>query len=233
MSKNTKHKFYKKYLELERKRDSLYDIKDALGYEKLEKPYQYGYNAFHVLRDDISRRKDADVFQYLLDNFSVTTWSKNGVFYSVYKKYVSDNRPHFRLITEADYLKLEPKYKKHFYHVSDKDQKFWNGTVNKFYRCYLEPHFLVMKVVNSYITHKKVIDNEVERELSYVSDKIYYLQEIIEPWNDRFITKAKKIQTKANRRSDKVNINKNLKTNNNEWYDEKYSLSYNKTKNWW
>lgn len=234
MSQNTKHKFYKEYLELLRKQDELYDIKNALGYEKLEKPYQYGYNAFHVLRDDISRRKDADVFQHLLDNYSVTTWSKDGVFYRVYRKFVSDNRPHFKLICEADYLKLEPKYKKYFRHVEDKDQKFWNGTVNKFYRCYLEPHFLVMKVVNSYITHKKVIDSEIERELDFVDDKIYQLQEIIEPWNDTFITKARRIQAKAHRRSDKVNLKKNLTCQYYGWnFEEKYPLNYKKTNDWW
>ena len=234
MSKNTKHKFYKQYLELLEKESKLDDIKNALGYEKLENPYQYGYNAFHVLRDDISRRKDAEVFQYLLDNYSVTTWSKDGNFYKTYKKYVIDNRPHFKLICEADYLNLEPKYKKFFIHIEKEDRKFWNGTVNKYYRCYFEPHFLVMKIVNNYITHKKVIDSEVERELSYVRDKIYYLQEIIEPWNDTFITKAKRIQAKADRRCDKVNIKKNLNANKYEWYiDEKYPLTHKKTNNWW
>lgn len=234
MSQNTKHKFYKKYLELLEKQSNLYDIKDALGYEKLEKPYQYGYNAFHVLRDDISRRKDADVFQYLLDNYSVTTWSKDGVFYKVYKKYISDNRPHFKLICEADYLKLETKYKKFFIHIEKEDRKFWNGTVMKYYRCYLEPHFLVMKIANSYITHKRVIDGEVEQELDFVNDKIYELEREISPWYEGFITKHRRIQAKAKRRSDKVNLKKNVTCQYYGWnFQEKYPLTYKKTNSWW
>jgi hypothetical protein len=234
MSQNTKHKFYKKYLGLLEEQDKLYDIKNSLGYEKLEKPYQYGYEAFNVLRDDISRRKDADIFQYLLDEYSSTTWSKDGIFYKVYKKYISDNRPKFKLISEADYLKLEPKYKKFFSHVEKEDKKFWNGTVNKYYRCYIEPHFLVMKIVNFYITHKKIIDNEVESDLHFVNDKIYELERVISPWYDGFITKHRRMQSKSQRRSDKVNVKKNLNANKYEWYiDEEYPLTHKKTNNWW
>lgn len=233
MSQNTKHREYKNYLALLRKQDELYDIKNALGYEKLEKPYQYGFNAFHVLRDDISRRKDADVFQYLLDTYSTTPWSKDGIFYRKYKRYNSDNRPKFRLISEADYEKLEPKYKKHFIHDAKEDRKFWNGTVYKYYRCYLPPHFLVMKVVNYYITHKQVIDATVESELNFVNNKIYELEREIQPWYEGFIGKYRKIQAKAKRNADKVNIKKNLKAHKYEDYYEKYELTYKRSDWWW
>lgn len=233
MSQNTKHKSYKEYLRLLEKQDKLYDIKNALGYEKLEKPYQHGYNAFHVLRDDISRRKDAELYQYLLDNFSVTTWSKDGVFYKVFKRHISDNRPHFKLISEEEYEKLETKYKNHFFHDSRYDQKYWNGTVYKKYRCYLPPHFLVMKVVNDYITHKLIIDPQVESELDFVNNRINELAREIQPYYEGFIGKYRKIQAKAKRNADKVNIKKNLNAHKWEDYYEKYELTYKRSDWWW
>lgn len=235
MSQNTKHRSYKKYLGLLEEQDRLYDIKNALGYEKLEKPYQHGYNAFHVLRDDISRRKDAEVFQYLLDNYSVTTWSKSGVFYKVYKKHISDNRPHFKLISEEDYEKLSNKYKSYFFHDSRYDTKYWNGTVYKKYRCYLPPHYLVMKVVNDYVTHKRVVDSEIERELDFVNKQVYELAREIQPYYEGFVSKYRKFKAKATRNSDKVNLKKNLNAKKyHGWViDEKFELSYKRKDYWW
>jgi hypothetical protein len=53
MSKNTKHKFYKEYLKLLTRRSEIYKAQNALGYVELEKPYQYGFNAYLTLREDV------------------------------------------------------------------------------------------------------------------------------------------------------------------------------------
>lgn len=234
MSKNTKHKFYKQYLELLRRQSDIQDAQDALGYVELEKPYHYGFNAYLTLREDVARRQDADVYQYLLDTYAYETWSKDGIFYHVRRKYIVDSRPSFSLVAEADYEKIEPRYKKFFKHVPKEDRPSWNGEVKRFYKCYIEPHYLVMEIKKSYVTHQKVIDGELERELDYVNNKIWDLQQIIQPWSETFVTEAKRYQHKQLRRRDKINLKKNLKHRKFTWYGEEvYILTAKRETGYW
>lgn len=234
MSKNTKHKFWKEYLQLLDRESKIQDAQAALGYVELEKPYHHGFNAYLILREDIARRQDAEIFQYLLDNYAYETWSRDTIFYKKTKNGYIDNRPSFKEISEADYLKLDPRYKKYFVHITKRDTPSWDGTIRKFYKCYLEPHYLVMKIKKSYITHRKVIDGELEREFKFVNDKIWDLQQIIQPWEDGFVTEAKRYQNKQLRRRDKINLKKNLTNYRFIIYgDEKYQLTTKRESGYW
>lgn len=230
MSKNTKHKFYKEYIKLLNRRSEINKAQKALGYVELEKPYQYGFNAYLTLREDVARREDAHVYQYLIDNYSYQTFSKDGVFSGKKKKHYWDNTPKFKLISEAEYLKVEPKYVKFFHHERTNNDRRWDGTVRKYYRCYFEPHYLVMKVVKNFITHKKVIDGELEREEQFVRDKIWDLEMIMKPWYEGYVVYAKHYQNKQLRRKDKVNLKKNLSI---DYDDEKYHLTTKRETGYW
>lgn len=213
MSKNTKHKDYKRYLALNRRSSEIYAAQKALGYVELEKPIHRGYEAYLVLREDIARRDDAWVFQYIIDNFATQPWSIDGVFYRKHRRWYNDNRPKIRSISESGYLQLPPQVAKYFYHDYKEDKASWNGVVYKYYSCTTVPeHFFVMKVVKSYITHKKIIDGDLVSEEKFVDDQISALMTKMNPFNERGYSSFKKDINKRNRRKDKMALRTNLNT---------------------
>jgi hypothetical protein len=225
MSKNTKHKDYKRYLALMEKEDELEMVIKNLGYVELEKPIHKGYEAYLELREDITRRQDAWVFQYIIDNCSTITWSPTTVFYEKKRGYVIDRTPKIKLMSEEQYLKLPPQVAKYFRHNHLDDKPRWNGTVAKYYSAsYVPDFYFVMKIRNSYITHRKVVDGELERELRFVRDQLFYLRTIMSPYNETGYSAFKKDINKRNRRKDKMALRKNLNTmfinDSHEWYKE-------------
>ena len=210
MSKNTKHKNYKAYLRLLAEEDKLEEIKRNLGYRELEKPVHHGYEAFFVLRDDIARRADAYVFQHLIDNYTTTTWSKTKEFYIKKKRYHIDNRPTFTTISERQYTNLDLRVKKYFFH--DKEYPRWDGTIMRWFCCGIPPYYLVMKIRKSYLTHERVIDSELERQLNFVGDKLSQMREVMPLYNNRGLTGFRKGLVKSDRAHNRQQMRKNLKT---------------------
>jgi hypothetical protein len=205
MSRNTKHKHFKRFIYLDKRFDELRDIRRNLGYEELEKPYPHGYDARLVLREDIARRKDADMLQLIVDKFSTKTWSKTGKFTNrfFFKKrwHFSDNTPKIKMLSEAEYLKLDEKLARYFYHSPSWDTKRWDGSVFKHYVCNVPSHFFVIKIKVSYITHKKVIDSELEN-----------LYEIMQPYNQRGKGFVRRFENKRDRRHNNAALTQNLKS---------------------
>ena len=225
MSKNTKHKDYKRYLALMERESELEAAIRNLGYVELEKPIHKGYEAYLELREDIARRQDAWVFQYIIDNWSTITWSPTTVFYEKKRCYVIDRTPKIKLMSEEQYLKLPPQVAKYFRHDYLEDKPRWNGTVAKYYSAsYVPDFYFVMKIRNSYITHRKVVDGELERDLRLVRDQLWYLRTIMKPYNVGGYTWFLKNFSKRNRRNDKIALQKNLNTlfinDSKEWNKE-------------
>lgn len=212
MSKNTKHKNYKSYLKLLAEQDKLDDIRRNLGYRELEKPRHHGYEAYLVLREDIANRDDAHIYQHLIDNYASVTWAKDGVFYYKKRGYVIDNTPSFRRVDEKHYNQLDQRILKHFFHDRLKDVSTWYG-IKKYFYCYVPSYYFVMKIRKSYLTHEKIVDGELERQISFVNDKLSQLREVTPVYNNNGYSDYKDDFNRSDRRFNKMTLKKNLKTN--------------------
>lgn len=157
------------------------EISDAIrnqGYIELEKPIQHGFNAEWVLRDDIQRRSDAHAYQEALDVCKDSIWCKDKSFkfrdYKTKKWYV--RQPNLKKINKETYEKLSIQAQK-FFIEDNSDKKNWRyGFNDKAYRCTLSFE-LVVKVTQSYITHRREhdsvlyqMDAENEAQLYRVAD---------------------------------------------------------------
>jgi hypothetical protein len=78
-----------------------------------------------------------------------------------------------------------------------------------------------MKVKNSYLTHQKVLDSELEREISFVDDKISEFWNTSPFWKSSRGFKWFRVrQNRADRRYNKIAIGKNLRQGiNNDSYE--------------
>jgi hypothetical protein len=157
------------------------EISDAIrnqGYIELEKPIPHGFNAEWVLRDDILRRSDVSAYQEALDVCKDSIWCKDKSFkfrdYKTKKWYV--RTPNLKKINKETYEKLSAQAQK-FFIEDNTDKKHWRyGFNDKAYRCTLSFE-LVVKVTQSYITHRREhdsilyqMDAENEAQLYRVSD---------------------------------------------------------------
>lgn len=211
MSKNTKHKHYKRLLALRERKSELEVAIKNLGYVELEKPVHHGYNAYLTLREDVARREDkvAWLYQYFIDNFAVETWSRTKEFYIKNKKgKVWDKRPYLRRLTQKEYDGFLPWVQEHLH----KKTEFVWGQEYSYYVPYIPEHYLVTEIKNSYITHRKVVDGELESELAFVKDQMWAIEVRIKPWDESGYSKFLKTIQKANRRNDKIALKKNLNT---------------------
>ena len=221
MSRNTKKEGYKEYLALLRKDEKLGEERKNLGYRELEKPIHHGYNAYLELREDVQRRIDKEglAYQYILKHFMVETWSKTPEFVTKHKgkryhyyEHNYENKPHIRKITEREYEKLHPSVQKYFYNYRIDNKYFWGGAEQRIYSHIIPDHYLIMKVKNSYLTHQKVLDSDLEREISFVDDKISEFWNTSPFWKSSRGFKWFRVrQNRADRRYNKITLGKNLK----------------------
>jgi hypothetical protein len=223
MSKNTKHKDYKRLLALREKEDELDKAIKNLGYVELEKPIHHGFNAYLTLREDVAKREDkvAGLYQYFIDNFAPETWSRLPSFYTRNKKgKVNDNRPKLRRLTQKEYDGFMPWVQEHLHKRTEYN---W-GNEYVYYVPYVPEYYLVMKIKNSYITHRKVVDGELESQRAFVKDQRWQLEENIKPWNENGYSKFLKLIQKANRINNKlplkININTVFINDSKEWLNE-------------
>lgn len=167
---NTKDKNYKKYLEVRRRKREILDAQRNLGYEKLDKPYQRGWDAYWVLRPDISRRDDADTLQAILNTYGSTIWclNKDFKYWSWRERKYKYIKPHIGSINWRIYDRLYPQVKKWFTHNPTKDvSNYWYET--KYFDCNIPEYFLKMKKVKHWVTHVKVVDELLEQEYAELS----------------------------------------------------------------
>ena len=220
MGKNTKRENYKEYLALQRRDEKLSDERRNLGYRELEKPIHHGYNAYLELREDVQRRIDKEglAYQYIIKNFMVETWSKTQDFVNKHKgkryhyyEYNYENKPHIRKITEREYETLHPSIQKCFYNYRIDNKHYWGGAEQRIYSHLIPDHYLIMKIKNSYITHQKVIDSQLEREISFVDDKLQEFYNTTPFWRGNGFTWFRRYYTKRDRRYNKTVLTKNLK----------------------
>ncbi len=163
----------KKLIRLRKRMNELYKAERALPYIKLDKPIQRGFKKSFVMRDDITRRKDARDLSRILGIVNETVYCKNPEFKS--KKYHNNQMediPHaIRHIpaNKWDTLELPDHFKKWFTYES----RIKYGAYGTSYEIkgyfFKFPWMFEPKVSPNFITHIQEIDPNIKSELSEIN----------------------------------------------------------------
>ena len=163
-----RNKYYlreKECLKLEKELDKLYSKQQDLGYVLLDKPIHDGFQARLVLRNDISNRVDAHIFQDMIDYLGTVTYAKKEKYLDWDNKSVlvtlrCYEKPHFNEITEDIYNNLQQSIKKWFSKTSSYHNT-WRGIT---YYCNVPSFFFEIVVEKRYVNKVKVIDTLLLQE---------------------------------------------------------------------
>lgn len=201
-----KEKAFWKLIKEERK---LWAIERAAPKHVLETPRKVGYKKSFRLRDDIARRKDAHVFQQILDEINDTVYSKDPDF-KVHTKYGFTNLegPTLRFITQHRWDKLlhfRLQHRKHFAYRSEQVPARYPFSGYRYQSGYkfLLPWMFEVETTDHYITTLPTIYPEVESRLDEIHSKIrgngnsYYLDKILnvrQYWDDWDLSVVKKAE---------------------------------------
>jgi hypothetical protein len=135
-------------------------------YEELSKPVFWGYKREFVLRDDVALRNDASKWRSLLVLLQNEQFSKR-------KDFKVRRRPSRKWLTREHRLKtfstwdferkIPNKFKVYF--------RFYNAAGRRRYY-FIHPWMMVSRRIKEYNTHRKLLNPEIEWELSYLKDRI-------------------------------------------------------------
>ncbi|MEN7550731.1 hypothetical protein AAG747_22615 [Rapidithrix thailandica] len=140
-----------------------------LGYVRLEKPVRHGWFKHLVLRQDIANREDAAVFQEIVKIAAKWIWGRDKPHVNKEWERAAENNklfqfPGFKFIEKDRYKLLSGKAKKYF-----KEYELywspWLGSVKAYY-CLVPSYYFVPGYTKAYLTHRKVIDGELERRIA-------------------------------------------------------------------
>lgn len=155
MNRNKQEKQKKEILRLLRESNEIWDAIARQKWFELDEPYQNGWNAEFVVREDLARSKYNDELQYLIEEFGRTVWSKNKDFVEKYRKGKSRViEPYFVKIYQREYDELHPVIQKYF-SVDVTGESYWYG---KRYYCNVERWKLDIKKSKHIVTHYREHD---------------------------------------------------------------------------
>ncbi|MBL7710862.1 MAG: hypothetical protein JNL13_00285 [Chitinophagaceae bacterium] len=178
-----KHDFDKQLIRLHKERESLQETKRKLPMVPIEHPYQKGWKRTFELRTDIAESKHADFYLSLLKKI-------NTVQYSGVKHFRMKRRKHRKkvwietpqILQEFDLWQWERNtagfseqervlfYPKEYWCTAIKQ------TVIKY--VFAEPWRFTLKVKPNMITHRKMVDEVLDREIAFLDHYIanHFLQ---------------------------------------------------------
>ena len=204
----------KQALALQREMAEFWAKMRKAGYVKLDKPVRDGWEVQWKIRDDIARSKNGEFMQKALNLVKVTpVYCDNKKCFKIFKYgYVPAGyeeivrskkgvkvkvKPDMRRISKKEYDELEPKVQRYFVeHVKDSRMpgvKIYTYGLTLTYE-------LDVKVSRSYITHKRIIDPELDKRFDEVSSKYYefiYDGTLPNTWKDwaiKFKAKRERMQ---------------------------------------
>ncbi|WCT13519.1 hypothetical protein [Mucilaginibacter jinjuensis] len=202
----------KQLIQLDKRRDKLWIQKELLPKVPLEHPYQRGWKRFFVLRDDIKRGPQADFYEALLTKINTVEYHHDKSFKRKKRRkgrnvYVIKQqllREFGEYSWQVNRMQLTEDEKACFTRVE---------FINPYRRLDVkyvitEPWRYLLKVAPYMVTHIKLMDVDIERELSYINDHIdnHHLAPRINcltrgrsyRWKDRFNEPAKYINKLKN-----------------------------------
>lgn len=164
----------------------LWQAQANLGYIVLEKPIRHGWYKHLVLRDDVSRRSDAHIFQEILDRCGTECWGHDKAHADkVWDRFSRSNLeiqfPGIKKINSRVLSRLSPKARKWFLGY-DWCWSRRHGFLKR-YHCQVHRHYFKIAYTRAYITKRGIIDADIESRLEEIdsilkSNKYYALTKI-------------------------------------------------------
>lgn len=236
-----KHRNEKFLLEKEYRRilENYYEnrkVKRNLGYYELEEPIKNGFDISWVIREDIFKSPIGWEVESILYHYGKSSWCKTRDFVRKYKRSNNEEiKPYFVKINSNTYDSLYPWAKKWFTrdYLAKSYRNYW-GVEVFWYRCTIPAYYLVEKIDVSYITHREIINPDLESEGAYLIKKLegpkfYYKFNNSEKSNKSWV----RLANRRDRRYNKITINKHLQYNDFD-DDTKFVLKNNHRHSvWW
>lgn len=168
----------KQLIQLDKKQRDLRNQKWNLPLLPLDIPYQKGWKRFFVLRDDVARSKNADLFNELLSKINTIQYSNNKSFTK--RKQKKRKKVEIETMQELEfYYEWQWKDSK-ICKLTEKERTFfiainrWSKTTKRFYTLFVitEPWRFVLKIKPHFITHYKMHDNVLEQQIAELENHI-------------------------------------------------------------
>jgi len=167
----------KQLIQLDKRRDELWEQKRLLPMVALEHPYQRGWKRFFVLRDDVKHSPRKDFYEALLPKINTVEYHQHRSFKRkkrrkqryVYQVKAQMLRELSQQSWDINRMNLTEEERVCFTHVETFDVKTYRTDVKY---VFAEPWRYVLKIAPHIVTHTKLMDGDIERELSYIDDHI-------------------------------------------------------------
>ncbi len=157
----------KQYLKLKNDLSENWKAQRALGYVLLDVPIHKGYNAYLTLRNDISNREDAWIFQTILDTCGSSSWWRKDYKKTPPKKFAYESaNPHIRNISERVYDAFPIQVRKYF----SEDKITYNNV--RWYYCNVPRFFFDVAVEKYYQTRIRIIDEVLLQEEAEIYEEL-------------------------------------------------------------
>jgi hypothetical protein len=167
----------KQLIQLDKRQTELLQQKRLLPPVPLELPYQRGWKRFFVLRDDIKHSPRSEFYEALLAKINTVEYHYDKSFkrkkrrkkrygYEVMQQLLGEFYPYS---WQVNRMNLTEQEKTCFTQVETFDVKTRRTEVKY---VFTEPWRCVLKVMPHMITHTKLMDADIERELSYIKGHI-------------------------------------------------------------
>jgi hypothetical protein len=167
----------KQLIQLYKRRDELSEQKRLLPMVPLEHPYQRGWKRFFVLRDDIKRSLKAEFYEALLTKINTVEYHHDKSFKrkkrrngrNVYVVKQQQLQEFYEYSWQANRMKLTDDEQACFTCVTVMDIK--RRTFDIKY-VITEPWRYVLKIAPRMVTHIKLMDVDIEKELACIDNRI-------------------------------------------------------------
>jgi hypothetical protein len=159
-----------------KKKNRLYQGKRALNWVELPKPERRGYKRYFVLREDVAKSKEANFYRTILSFIQKTVLCRDKNY--EYKDHTSKaKKPIMQYVKDIDLRewnklvlenKLTPKMQMQF------ERKWKTTTPNRGHWVYefKKPWVYAFKIAPHYITHRILINPQLESELRELENRI-------------------------------------------------------------
>jgi hypothetical protein len=167
----------KQLIQLDKRRDELREQKRLLPMVPLEHPYQRGWKRFFVLRNDVKHSPSKDFYEALLPKINTVEYHPDRSFKRkkrrkqryVYQVKAQMLRELSQYSWDVNRIKLTEEEMVCFARVETFDVKTYRNDVKY---VFAEPWRFVLKIAPNMVTHIKLMDVDIEKELSYIGSHI-------------------------------------------------------------
>ena len=195
MKRNKQEERKKEILALKVADSKIFDAIRRQGWIELDEPYQRGWEAEFILREDIARNRYAPELQEALDMCGKTVWCRRKDFKELTHKFkgLVDVKPYLRDITVTEYWSLSPSARKYF---SERESSMWTWRP---YKCIIELWKLEIKTYKHFVTHYREHDEILYQEHAEIEAKLNhkYYGEVYPNYSMRYWRKYQHKQEKG------------------------------------